>query len=206
MTFMAELKEMTALAKAAEAYETPRWAVDAILDVEILTRDVVDPCAGKGVLRDVAKAAGYKTAAFDKYDWGASNVFIADFLTDPRVLPLLADNTVFMNPPFSLAEQFVERCFEGGARKILCFQKFAWWESNVRRKFWNKLPPSRIYICGARATCWRFDIPEDGKGNRYDPNTRRKMGDTPTAHAWFVWERGHPIGSLTGHIYKKAAE
>lgn len=198
------MTDLTALAKAAEAYETPRWAAEAILDVEILTKDVVDPCTGYGVLRDVAKAAGYRTAAFDKYSWGANNVFIADFLTDPRVLPLLGGNTVFMNPPFSLAEQFVERCFKGDARKIVCFQRHSWWESKGRREFWERRPPNRKYICGDRASCWRFDIPEDEQGNRIDPVTGKKLAGTTTAHAWFIWERGHPIGSLAGHIYKES--
>ena len=200
------MTDLTALAKTAEAYETPRWAAEVILDVELLTRKVVDPCAGYGVLRDVAKAAGYRTVAFDKYEWGADKVILADFLTDPRVLPLIDGNSVFMNPPFSLAQQFVKRCVEGGARKIVCFQKFVWWESQGRREWWNQHRPNRIYICGDRASCWRHDIPVNDEGRRYDPATGKLLGGTPTAHAWFIWERGHPPGPVIGHIYKKGKD
>jgi hypothetical protein len=27
---------------------------------------------------------------------------------------------------------------------------------------------------------------------------------TPTAHAWFVWERGHPPGTTLGHLDRSA--
>ena len=185
------MTDITKLAKEAEAFETPSWAVDAILKVELLTHYVVDPCAGRGVLGDAADAAGYEVIARDKYDWGAPGVMVGDFFTTTADHGWVRNNTVLMNPPFSLAEQFVEKCFELGARKIICFQRFAWWESAGRRDFWEKHPPNRIYICGNRASCWRFDIPED----------KRRNGTT-TAHAWFVWSRGHPAGTTIGHIWK----
>lgn len=104
-----------------------------------------------------------------------------------------------MNPPFKLATQFVDRALEMGARKIVCFQKFAWWEGSrdrgkKRGQWWAANPPNRIYVCGERATCWRID---------FSPAERAaRKTSTPTAHAWFVWERGHPQGTVTGHVYK----
>lgn len=195
------VRKLTAgLAKEAEAYETPVWAVKSILDVETLTEAVVDPCAGTGILGDVARNCGYDVWEMDKYQWGRAGIYIGDFLVDyPKreraSVPQqnIANNTVLMNPPFSLAEQFVDRCFELGARKIVCFQRFAWWESMTRREWWGRRPPNRVYICGNRATCWRFDIPEE---------KRKTMGNTTTAHAWYIWERGHPPGTVLGHIYK----
>ncbi len=179
----------TALAKQAEAFETPTWAVEAILDREILTGAIVDPCAGQGALADAAEARFYTVYAYDKY-YPGYQIEQWDFLTSSDA-SLVADRAVLMNPPFSLAVEFVERCIEFNARKIVCFQRFAWWESRGRRDFWDKHPPNRVYVCGNRATCWRFDIPEED----------RKSGTT-TAHAWFVWERGHPKGTVMGHIYK----
>lgn len=178
----------------AEAFETPRWAVDAILRSEILTRWVFDPCAGGGVLLDAARDCGYIAIGLDKYDWSdRGDIRIADFLAEETPLDEIAGMTVLMNPPFSLAEQFVTRALALDARKVVCFQRFAWWESAGRRDFWSRNPPVRIYVCGNRATCWRIDIPPD----------RRKSGTT-TAHAWFVWERGQPAGTTVGHVYKGA--
>ena len=63
--------------------------------------------------------------------------------------------------------------------------------SKKRRGFWNAYPPNRIYICESRANCWRIDIPPD-----------KRTGSTTTAHAWFVWERGHPPGPVLGRLEK----
>lgn len=179
-------------AKECEAYETPRWAADAILRAEILTQRVFDPCAGKGVLVYAARDAGYTwVKGIDKYYWGVDEFDEADFLVDNIPYQLIEDATVLMNPPFSLAEQFVLRAMELNARKIVCFQRFAWWESAGRREFWDINPPNRVYICGNRASCWRFDIPEN----------KRKSG-TATAHAWYIWERDQPGGTVLGRIYK----
>lgn len=103
----------------------------------------------------------------------------------------LTGKTVFMNPPFSLACEFIEKAFELGARKVVVFQRFAWWESKRRKDFWDKHQPNRVYICGDRAACWRGDIPEE-----------ERKSSSPTAHAWFVWEPEHPSGTVLGHIWK----
>jgi predicted RNA methylase len=183
-------------AKRLEAYETPEWAVRAILEREILTHRVVDPCAGRNVMGRIAVESDYEVYASDVYDWeGTGKTFIQDWLNlrhvDQAFYRQLQPFTVLMNPPFSRACEFVEQAFHLGARKIVCFQRFAWWESKSRANFWQNYPPNRVYICGDRATCTRFDLIEQGYN-----------GNTPTAHAWYVWESGHPSGTQLGHIYK----
>lgn len=184
----------TQTCKDLEHFETPEWAAKAILRKEILTSLVIDPCCGIGILADAALSEGYKDVfAWDIYDWGYERqCAVSDFLVDGDGSEIEEEFTIFMNPPFSLACQFVERSFEIGARKVICFQRFAWWESARRRDFWEKFPPNRVYICADRADCWRHDIPKDLRGS-----------GTPTAHAWFVWESGHPPGTLLGHVSKK---
>lgn len=187
--------DMEALAKKAECFETPEWAVEAILDVELMTSAVIDPCCGRGVLSEAAKSCGHDVRAIDLYDWGYGRTDI-DFL-GRMILPPVEPFTVLMNPPFSLAQAFVEKAKEMGARKIICFQRFAWWEGSrdtgkKRGQWWEKHRPNRIYICGDRADCWRVDIPPE-----------ERTSSSPTAHAWFVWEQGQPQGPLVGQIYKK---
>jgi hypothetical protein len=176
---------------AAEAFETPAWAAEAILDAELLTPHVFDPCCGHGTLAKAALARGYILRASDLYNWGYGDTGI-DFLDCAALGVEPGDVTVFMNPPFSLAVQFVEHALQLGVRKIVSFQRFAWWESRERDPFWRAHPPNRIHICASRANCWRFDIPPH----------ERKSG-TPTAHAWFVWERGHPPGPVLGRLLKE---
>lgn len=191
-------KAITDKSKKLEHYVTPKWAIDEILKRELMTRLVVDPCTGTGVLADAARKQGYQVHSSDVFNWDYDALDrVVDFL-DPDIDTVLpawmrgTDFTVFINPPFSKAVDFVKRAFELGARKVVCFQRFAWYESFERKAFWDEYPPQRIYLCGHRATCWRYDLYEENKG---------KQG-SPTAHAWFVWERGQPQGPIISRIYK----
>jgi hypothetical protein len=185
--------DKTDLCIQAEMHETPEWAAESILDVEILTPLVIDPCCGCGVLSLAAQRRGYQVTAFDLHDWKFGRTGI-DFLGWSEPPP--GDFTIFMNPPFSLAVDFVRHAQALGARKIVCFQRFAWWESDTRTPFWNELRPARIFACRSRATCWRLDIPP----------AERKGRSASTAHSWFVWEKGHPPAAVLGHVDKKAVE
>lgn len=187
---------LTDLAKRLEHFETPMWAAESILECELLTPLVIDPCTGTGVLAEAMRQQGYDVIAQDIHNWGYGSTKLCDWLgMSEKHLQQDRAFSVMMNPPFSLAVEFVEKAFELGARKVLCFQRLAWRESSARRDFWCDHPPNRIYICGSRATCWRHDIPAD----------QRNSGST-TAHAWFVWERGHPAGTLTDAIYRPQAD
>jgi len=192
-----------------EHYETDQWAADEILKHEIMAGVVVDPCCGVRVLGKAAYRAGYeRVRESDIHNWigDEEKINIEDFLNNPHPVflhPNYPEFSVFMNPPFSVACEFVEKAFELGARKIVMFQRFAFWESGGRKEFWDKYPPARVYVCGDRATCWRHDIPVNDKGQRYDPDTGKIMAGSSTAHAWFVWERGQSTGTPQLHrIYK----
>ena len=183
-------------AKDAEFWETPPWAADAILRAELLTPHVWDPCCGAGIVSDAAQRAGYMTVSNDLHDWGYefAEATDRDFLltTEPPTCFERGAFTVFMNPPFSLAVEFVKHALELGARKTVCFQRFAWWESDERQSFWSAMRPQRICVCADRATCWLGSIPPEDR-----------TSGTTVAHAWFVWEYGQPAGPLTGHVSKR---
>jgi predicted RNA methylase len=204
-----------------EAFETPRWALEALLRVEICTPTIIDPCAGTGIIARVCLDQGYQVFAIDVYDWSlvlpasamhTAGIRAADFLTDDDVGVRVKDQTVLMNPPFSKACEFVDRALALGARKVITFQRFAWRESAGRREWWDKNKPSRIWLCGARASCWRFDLLEcqHEAGQETCPNLKKKvsgqgcakcLSNAPTAYAFTVWERGHAGAELTNAIY-----
>lgn len=189
-----DMTDLKALCTELEHYETPKWAADEILRHELLTEDVVDPCTGTGVLAFAAQRAGHFVTMIDiEASWAPGNAIIIDWLAlTPETAPYVRGKTVFMNPPFTQAAEFFLQALRLGARKIVCFQRLTWYESETRRDFWDKYPPNRIYLCGSRATCWRHDVPADQRGS-----------GTPTAHAWFVWERGQAgSGTQLLRIYK----
>jgi hypothetical protein len=193
-----EKSDLQLLCEKLEHFETPDWAVKAILRKELLPPIVLDPCCGAGVMSTQALLAGYSVLPSDIQNWGYSHTHftVQDWLKAQRP-PQVNDNFgVFMNPPFTLAEKFVDKAFELGARKIVCFQKLSWCEGayetgKKRGMWWEKRRPARIWVCGDRADCWRHDIPME-----------KRRSSPPTAYAFFVWERGHAPAAITGHIYK----
>ncbi len=196
-----QFKTLADQAEAAEAWETSRWAVEAILRVELLTGVVLDPCCGTGVITEVVESAGYFCIASDLYDWGFEARHGVDFLSakyleeiqDAGGLP--AEFSVAMNPPFSKATDFVDRARELGARKILCFQRQAWRESDRRRLWWEANPPARVWLCGDRADSWLFSVP---------PEERAEMSGRNMPSAWYVWERGHKGAEIGGAIWRRS--
>lgn len=211
MTSMPPSKEFTQKCKDAEFFETPVWAAEAILDVEIMTPNVIDPCAGRGILGTAAYKKGYdKVLELDLNKWPgqpASVIPNINWLKNQMMKDNILQNwqgaTVFMNPPFSKACDFVERSFELGARKILMFQRLSFLESATRRGFFEDQPPARIWLCGDRAACFRGDMPEEDMIGEDGKLIKGKKGrSSPTAHAWFVWERGHRGTMSMHHLYK----
>ena len=191
---------IAARARELEAYETDLAAAKAILRVEAIRGKVHDPCCGFGQLGLALREdpdynrVWYETDVFPWWEERDRSQceyrFQADFLLMEQ-RPFQAE-TLFMNPPFSKACEFVEHGKRLGYRKIVCFQRDAWWEAGVRANFWSEHPPNRRYTCRKRATCWRFDITLG--------ETEKPLGNTPTSHSWFVWEEGHPLGTLVGHL------
>jgi len=212
----------SAAAEGLEAFETDPWSIDAILRVELLTPFVWDPCCGTGLMGRALRENGYTVVETDICDWSRYRPeapqpdMVKDFLkfTEPFNIDPARGFTVFMNPPFSKAWDFIKQAQALGARKIVCFQRWAWRESKGRRWLWADNPPARIWLCGDRATCWRFDIPSEcvmpagvcaGAGKRRvarETKCRVCMAGTPTSHAWYVWERGHKPAEIISAIWK----
>lgn len=185
--------------KRLEAYETPRWAIDAVLDVELTTNFVLDPCSGLGAIGVVCRERLLDIEEMDIEAWSEhfpglmrGHPYTADFLQHDVDL---SHTTVIMNPPFSKAEAFVDHALGLNARKIICFQRQAWRESVGRRAWWEQNSPARVWVCGARATCWRFDLLTTDLSDR---------GGSAVSMAWYVWERGHKGAEVTSAIYPRA--
>jgi hypothetical protein len=212
-------KRVAALVERYEAWATDAWAAARLFEAELFTTRIVEPGVGTGVLAGAALEAGYDVAGFDVFDWGWPGVRLHDWrrlrasdlpwrspaqeggllakrpeaASPPSSAQRSVEFSVVCNPPFSLTADFVAKALELGARKVAAFQKMEFMGTLQRRPWLAKHPPSRIWLCGTRATCWRFDVPPE-----------RRNGSTPTLHAWFVWERGHDGPPVTRNIWESS--
>jgi alpha-glucosidase (family GH31 glycosyl hydrolase) len=133
-------------------------------------------CAcGMGHLSEELKKSGYNVKSTDLIDRGYGDG-VLDFLKQET---REWHTSILTNPPFKLAEQFVEKgidLIQDGY--ILClFLKIQFLEGQKRKILFKKYPPKYVYVYSSRQLCCK-----DGEFEKYSATTQ--------CYAWYVWEKG----------------
>lgn len=164
-------------------YATPYQATEMLLDEVKFSGNFLEPCVGGGHIVDVIKRYYPDECVYgvDIVDRGYPNTLVADFLKHD-FLGQKFDNVV-TNPPFSLAQEFLEKSMEvvNNGGKIAMFLKIQFLEGAKRREMFKKYPPKYIYVFVKRQAPWNNGSPVDEKG---------KPWSSTMCFAWFVWEKG----------------
>lgn len=88
-----------------DLYQTPAVAVRVLLRVEDVPSMVWEPCCGPGSIVSELRSTGRSVVAHDLVDWGCPDSEARrDFLMERSP----AATCIVTNPPFKLAEEFVE--------------------------------------------------------------------------------------------------
>lgn len=154
-------------------YPTPRAAVEGLLDRETFTGSIWENSCGAGDICRVLEDYGYgDIIATDVADRGYGETG-HDFITSPY----RADNIV-MNPPFSMAQQFVELSLARTTGKVAMLGKLVFLEGQKRKPFFALTPLKTVYVFSKRVNFYR-----GGEKGNYSSSTM--------AFAWFVWEHGY---------------
>lgn len=157
-------------------YRTPEEAILALLSKETFDGSIWEPACGDGAISKVLEQRGYDVISSDLIDRGYGQS-PHDFLFSDWT----ADNVV-TNPPFTLAQEFVEKALAatqhktGGKVVMLC--KLVFLEGQKRKAFFENNPLARVHVFSKRVQFYR----EGKKG---------KLGTSMMAFAWFVFEHGH---------------
>ena len=188
------------LAGSDSAYGNPEYDFYATnpKDVELMLKSIhrqgivfsgtkfLEPSVGQGHIVETCKSSSYmpkdqQWTTVDIVDRGYPLTIQGDFL-----YTAIGDkfDGIIMNPPYSLASQFVERCMgllnENGM--CLAFLKIQFLEGSTRRDLFNKFPPKYIYVYRNRAVPWR-------NGESINPSTGEEWPST-MCFAWFIWQKG----------------
>lgn len=92
-----------------DLYETPTVAVRVLLRVETIPATVWEPCCGPGAIVNELRGTGRQVIAHDLVDWGCPDSEVRrDFLMEREAVA----SCIVTNPPFKLAEEFVEHALE----------------------------------------------------------------------------------------------
>jgi hypothetical protein len=162
---------------AADCYDTPVVAVEALLRVERLPHYLWEPAAGHGNIVNVLRGAGHVVLASDLFDYGEPTHFTGrDFLKVER-LPDKVE-CIVTNPPFRLAEQFVGHALDLCPRVVMLL-RLSFLESERRRRILEERGLARVHI-------FRNRLPMMHRDSWTGPKASSAI-----AYAWFCWDRGY---------------
>lgn len=161
----------------SDFYATPISVVNKFLEHHKLQNGAILECtAGNGNIVEAIYKKGYRNLItsveirneYENLKRYSNEIYIDDFLIwQPKV----EYKTIISNPPYSLAKEIIEKCFELANinTEIIMLLRLAFLESKKRYEFWQQHPVNKLYILSERPSF-------TGKGT------------DATAYAWFVWD------------------
>ena len=161
----------------ADFYATPKDCIQNFINhYGDINGKVLEPSAGNGNITEVVKSNGnnfvvsleLREEELDSLNAISDEVVIGDFLkyeTEDEF------DYIIGNPPYSLAQEFLEKCFElaNENTKIIMLLRTNFLESKKRYEFWQKHPVNGLYVLSKRPSF-------TGKGT------------DATSYSWFVWD------------------
>lgn len=157
-------------------YPEPPEATHALARVEPLVGRCWDPACGKGTIVDALRSRGIECDGSDMVDRAGGRFHQFEFLSLGRE-HAKPDNIV-TNPPFQLAQRFIDHGLTIASRKVIALARLAFLESESRAPWFARVPLARVWVFP-----WRLSMPPGNVA------TTAKGGKV--AFAWFVFEHGH---------------
>lgn len=170
-------------------YPTPPWATRALCEwlngqpdpqapgSRIWTHSLTcrEPAANRGHMARPLREFFKVVEASDVHDYGAGFA-VRDFLFPEPLLPV--DWTI-TNPPFRLAEQFIERALDTSERGVAMFVRSAFVEGIGRyERLFSRRRPSHVLQFAERVVLHKGRLAPEGS--------------TATAYCWIVWMCDRP--------------
>ncbi|WP_078708244.1 SAM-dependent methyltransferase [Consotaella salsifontis] len=162
---------------SADDFPTPPWATRALLEHVIGKEKVrglscLEPACGRGYMSLPLFEYFRQVESSDALPYGFGSV--RDFLEYP--FAALSHDWVITNPPFRLAEEFVDRALVVARRGVAILARTVFLESVGRyENIFRLRPPSKFAQFTERVAMVK---------GRVDPKA-----STATGYAWFVWEK-----------------
>lgn len=157
-------------------YATEPKALELLLEQEHFDKNIWECACGEGHLSKVLETHGHKVLSTDIVDRGYGLGGI-DFLQCDS--PYNGD--IITNPPYRYALEFVKKALDliTDGHKVAMFLKLQFLEGKARRAFFEKSPPTTIYVSSSRLHC--------AMNGDFDKYARSNA----VSYAWFIWEKGN---------------
>jgi hypothetical protein len=174
-------------------FPTPPWATRALcewlqqnVDQGLADRTCREPAANRGHMVSPLREYFASVDASDVHDYGAG------FRTLDYLFPggMAEVDWTITNPPFRLAEQFIERAAATSRHGFAMIVRAAFLEGQDRyRKIFAVNPPA--YVLPLSERCGMFKGRLLQLGTKYlDRDGKERSAATATAYVWLVWVHG----------------
>ena len=136
-------------------YATEPKATELLLEKETFNKDILEPCAGMGHIRDVLVSHGYNVTATDLVYRGVDDIKQEDVFNIKEF-----NGDIITNPPYKIALPILKHCLDiiPDGNKVAMFLKVLFLEGKERKKFFEENPPRYIYCQWEIKLCeeWGF--------------------------------------------------
>lgn len=185
-------------AASLDFFPTPPWATRALIE-EVLKplgllsigclQSVWEPACGAGHMALPLRGYFAEVLATDVYDWGFGSIHGLDFtMAMPGSAPIEPD-WVISNPPFVLAERFVDRALTIAKVGVAMLLRLQWLEGGDRYQLLFSGERKPRFVCPFAE---RVPMIEGA----WDPEAR-----SATAYAWFIWDTARPTLARTEIVH-----
>ena len=152
----------------ADFYPTPDYATEELLKREHFNGSVWECACGDGA---IAKFFPNCIATDLRTDLGYGDGGI-NFLTENRKV-----NNIITNPPYSIAQKFIEHAIECADEKVVMLLKLVFLESVSRKTLFDRNLLRTVYVFRRRLKIYKNGILGKNSGL--------------IAYAWYVWDKNY---------------
>lgn len=177
-TSHAVMAQRTEAKDSPDDFPTPPWATRGLIEhilggkAGLAQKTCLEPACGAGHMARALKEYFGSVSASDAYSYGYGSQ--RDFLTYPYEMN--SHDWVITNPPFRLAQEFVERALAVAREGVAILARTVFIESAGRyRDLFEHTPPTKFAQFVERVPMVK---------GRLD-----RSASTATGYAWLVWEK-----------------
>jgi len=154
-------------------WRTPPQATQALMEHEDFYGSTLEPACGVGDMANVLflnpNINVFPTDIVNR-GWKKQALTIDFFLMPP------SSSNVITNPPFNLAQKFIEHALKITTKKVAMLLKLEFIQSIKRYDLFKSTPLKRMLVFSYRVPFW-----QEG----YDKAINNQR------HAWYIWEHGY---------------
>lgn len=166
---------------SADFYPTPPQTTEALFKREQFDGLVWECASGDGSMAKVIEKYNPCEASDIRTDDDIYGEKGMDFLATYKEVP-----NIITNPPYKLAQKFVEQAWVLAEKKVAMLLKLVFLESSGRYRMFQRLPLKVVYVFCKRQPIWiRGEV---GKNSGL------------IAYAWFVWDKSYTGKPTIGWI------